>query len=144
MPILVGDVAVKIGADEAGAKTINPKSFTYWEEHPVTPQTVMNVKNPIAFYQSHKYVKGEMAIKDMDELLKAMNEQDPNYMPADTKHPTIPYFIAEITDSDGNTWTATFTGGIFVDFRAPHTGEDYATRVYRFVATKVVEERPAA
>lgn len=143
MPTLVGDVAVKIGADEPTSKTINPKSFTYWEEHTVTPQTVMNVKAPIAFHQSHKHVKGEMAIKDMDEVIAAMNEQAVNYMPAEANHPTIPYFVAEITDSDGEKWTATFTGGIFVDFRAPHVDEDYATRVYRFVATKVVEARPA-
>ena len=142
-PILLGDVAVKIGADEPTSKTINPKSFSYWEEHPVTPQTVMNSKNPVAFYQQHKYVRGEMAVKDMDEALKALKEQAADCLPSNADHPVIPYFVAQITDSDGNTWTATFTGGIMVDFRAPHTGEDYASRVYRFVARKVVEARPA-
>lgn len=141
-PILLGDVTVKIGADVGTAKTINPKSFSYWEEHTVTPQTVMNTKNAIGFYQQHKHVRGEMAVKDMDEALEAINEQAVDYLPSDANHPVIPYFVAQITDSEGNTWTATFTGGIIVDFRAPHTGEDYATRVYRFVATKVVEARP--
>ena len=111
----------------------NLKRIRWRRAHRVTPQTVMNTKLPIGWHQGHKWVEGEVHVLSEADLAFGphMNEEGDNTI--------ITTFVATITDSDGNTKTATFTGAIIVDVEEPYADGEDSVHVYRFMAYKVVK-----
>lgn len=136
--IFPGKVTLKVG--ESGASYVeitNIKRIRWRRVHSVTPQTVMNTKIPVGWHQGHKWVEGELYV--LSEAKAAFKDQATAYIVEDADNVVIPYFVATLTDADGNTVTKTFTDTLIVDVEEPYADDEDAVWVYRFVAKKVVQ-----
>lgn len=117
----------------AGAKTIsNVKRIRWRRVHGVRPQTVSGTKLPLGFHQAHKWVEGELHV--LSEATDALNA----YINEAGDNTVITTFVANLTDADGEAWTATFTGTLITEVEEPYADEEDTVWVYRFVATQVV------
>jgi len=124
--IFHGKVTLKVGASAGSNVNItNLKAFVHHRgpRDRVQPQTVMNTTPPVGWAQGHKMVSGEIHV--LSEAQDAFRLQGVDYIPDQADNPEIPYFVATLIDTDGQTWTITVTGAIIDSVSEPYRdGED--------------------
>lgn len=147
MAIFSGKVTAKLGASEADCETISNLKEISWRRVPrdhVRAQTVMNTTIPVGFYQGHKWVEVEMRV--LSEAYEAFYHNGTGnvaYIDEDGENTEIPYFIAQMVDNNGKTWTAAFTGAIPIRPEEPYRDGEDTIHVYRLLAKKVDITKPA-
>lgn len=129
-------MTLDVGASAESKVTIsNLKRIRWRRVHSVTPQTVMNTKIPVGWHQGHKWVEGELHV--LSEAKAAFMDQAVPYIVEDGDSVVIPYFVATLTDTEGNTVTKTFNNAIIVDVEEPYADDEDTIWIYRFMAYKV-------
>lgn len=147
MTTFSGKVTLAIGQSAEDKEDVANIKEISWRRMPkphITPQTVMNTVNPVGWHQSHKWV--EIVLKILSEAYEAFYHNGSTskaYIVEDGDNVEIPYFYATLTDKDGGIWTATFTGTIAEGPDEPYVDGEDTIHVYRLLAKKVVETKPA-
>lgn len=140
--IFSGKVTLMVGASAGSKVTItNLKDIRYRKVNPITPQTVMNTVSPVGWHKGHKHVIGEVHV--LSEAVDAFRKQGVDYLPDAAENPAVPYFVATITDEDGQTWTSTGTGVVLSDALESYRDGEDTVYVYHFKAYKMVKAGPS-
>lgn len=146
MVVVKGSVTAKIGESSGDKETVSNTKRIIWERMPRrhTPQTVMNTVTPIGWNRPHKYVIGELhCLSEAYHAFYHNGTTNKAYIVEDGDNVEIPYFVLELKDQNGQTWTATFSGVIpDQPVEGVSDGEDM-TIIYPFSAKKVVITPPA-
>jgi hypothetical protein len=146
MVVIKGTATAKIGESSGDKETLSNLKRVVWERVPRrhTPQTVMNVTIPVGWNRPHKFVIGEVhCLSEAYHAFYHNGTTNKAYIIEDGENVEIPYFVVELKDVNGNTWTATFTGVIpDQPIEGVSDGEDMLI-IYPFSAKKVVITPPA-
>jgi hypothetical protein len=145
MTVIKGTATAKIGEASNNKEDITNLKRVVWERMPRrhTPQTVMNTVTPVGWNRPHKYVIGELhCLSEAYHAFYHNGSGNKAYIVEDGENAEIPYFVVELKDVNGATWTATFTGVIpDQPVEGVSDGEDMLM-IYPFSAKKVVITPP--
>jgi hypothetical protein len=144
MAILLPNPIVKCGSSAGTAITISNVRALIWEPRPgdYTPQLVMNTTTPIDWHHPHKWLRGELhVLSEAYDAFFGSGNGGPYIVP-DGDNKQFPYFIAQVTDKTGKTWTYTFTGLIPIDYAGTFEVSREVVHVYPFVGKYVVPTKP--
>ena len=97
----------------------------------VRPQTVMNQVAPVSWYQSHKWVEGELVVKS--EAHTVLNALLGN---------SYEDITIVMIDNAQATWTVSFTGFVFKTRGQEHRHGEDSTETWTFVAKTVTVTPP--
>jgi len=142
-----GKVTVKIGQSAGDCETVSNLKEIRWRRLPrdhITAQTVMNTVPPVGWHQGHKWV--EILLQVLSEAYEAFyhnGSTNKAYIVEDADNVIIPYMVATMIDSEGGSWTATFTDAIPVRPEEPYRDGEDTIHLYRLLAKKAVITKPA-
>ncbi len=128
---ILGDVTLRIGASSASCATITSIKEISWKRMPedaITPQTVMNSLLPVAWYQLHRWIEGEV------QCLSEENAAFASYISPTSKNTVIPYMVAWVLTSTGSTIATSFTTAIPLGPAEVYRDNEGAIFTYRFKA----------
>lgn len=146
MVVIKPTVTAKIGESQSDCEIVTNVKRAIWERLPRRhrPQTVMNTVTPIGWHRPHKYVVGELhCLSEAYHAFYHNGSTNKAYIVEDGDNVEIPYFVVELKDENGQTWTAAFSGVIpDQPVEGVSDGEDMLI-IYPFSAKKVVVTPPA-
>jgi len=100
MVVFSGKVTLAMGQAVGDKEDVSNIKEISWRRMPkphITPQTVMNTKNPIGWHQAHKWV--EAKLKVLSEAYHAFyhnGSTNKAYVVEDADNVEIPYFVASL------------------------------------------------
>jgi hypothetical protein len=144
----VGNISVKLGAASNNCETITNLMSISWKRMPedggIVPQSVMNSVNPVAWFQGHKWIEGQLEAKS--ECYHAFYHNgsgNVSYISETGVCSTIPYFAVQAIDHTGSTLNCTFTSAIPMGPEETYRDGEAALHLYKFKAISVTALTPA-
>ena len=130
MAIYCDKITLKVG--NSSVENIESLRWNIIPADNVRPQLVMNQVTPVSWYQSHKWVEGELVVKS--EAHDVLNN---------TLGTTLENVTIEMIDNTQATWTVSFTGFIFKTRAQEHRHGEDSTETWTFIAKTVTVTPPS-